>query len=235
MENLEVGDYVLCTVDRIVGTVVFVKIEGYGEGSIITSEIAPGRIRNLRDYVVPKKKIVCKILKIEGDHIALSLRRVTQKEDKEVNEKYKLEQSYKSILKSVVKEKAEKIIEEISKEQSLYEFLEEAKKDSKKLEKLLGKEDSKKVLNILNTQKQKIYSIKKILNIKTARPDGINLIKELFNKAKNIEIKYISAGKYSIKTEAKDLKNADNTLKKNIQEMEKTAKNLGIDFSIKEK
>ena len=60
--ELEVGDVVLCTVDRIAGTVVFVKIEGNGEGSVIISEIAPGRIRNLRDYVVPKKRIVCKIL-----------------------------------------------------------------------------------------------------------------------------------------------------------------------------
>ena len=84
MANLEVGDIVLCTVDRIVGTVVFVKIKGYGEGSIIMSEIAPGRIRNLRQYVVPKKQIVCKVLRISGDRIDLSLRRVTQKEKKEV-------------------------------------------------------------------------------------------------------------------------------------------------------
>ena len=55
---LEEGDMTLCTVDRIAGTVVFVKIEGEErEGSIILSEIAPGRIRNLRDYVIPKKKI----------------------------------------------------------------------------------------------------------------------------------------------------------------------------------
>ena len=64
MTDLEVGDIVLCTVDRIVGTIVFVKIDGDGEGSIILSEIAPGRIRNLREYVVPKKKIVCKVLRI---------------------------------------------------------------------------------------------------------------------------------------------------------------------------
>ena len=78
--DLDVGEIVMCTVDRIVGTIVFVKIDGNGEGSIILSEIAPGRIRNLRDYVVPKKRIVCKILRISGDRIDLSLRRVTQKE-----------------------------------------------------------------------------------------------------------------------------------------------------------
>ena len=45
--ELEEGDVVLCTVDRIVGTTVFVSIEGNGEGSIVVSEISPGRIRNL--------------------------------------------------------------------------------------------------------------------------------------------------------------------------------------------
>ena len=84
--EFEEGDIVLCTVERIEGTNVFVSIEGNGEGSIMTSEIAPGRIRNLRDYVVPKKKIVCKILRVSGNRIDLSLRRVTQKEQKEVLE-----------------------------------------------------------------------------------------------------------------------------------------------------
>ena len=55
---MEEGDVVLCTVTKIEGTSVFVNIEGDGEGSIIVSEIAPGRIRNLRDYVLPNKKIV---------------------------------------------------------------------------------------------------------------------------------------------------------------------------------
>ena len=97
---MEVGDLVLCTVDRVVGTVVFVKIEGQGkevEGSITFSEVAPGRIRNIRDYVVPKKKIVCKILRMLNGNIDLSLRRVTQKERKEVLEGESLGKSYTSI------------------------------------------------------------------------------------------------------------------------------------------
>ena len=116
MTNLEEGDIVLCIVEKIVGTVVFVKIADDGEGSITMSEIAPGRIRNLRDYVVPKKKIVCKVLRISRNgNIDLSLRRVTQKEKKEVLEQDKQEKSYKSILKSVLKEKTDEIIEKILK------------------------------------------------------------------------------------------------------------------------
>ncbi|MDO8735105.1 MAG: 3'-5' exonuclease [Elusimicrobiota bacterium] len=84
MKELKEGDVVLCTVEKIVGTTVFVKIEDNGQGSIIVSEIAPGRIRNLRDYVVPNKKIVCKILRIGKDYANLSLRRVVENERKEV-------------------------------------------------------------------------------------------------------------------------------------------------------
>ena len=233
--ELEVGDVVLCTVDRIVGTIVFVVIEGYGEGNIIISEIAPGRIRNLRDYVVPKKKIVCKVLRISGDRIDLSLRRVTQKEIKEIKEQYKQEKSYISILKSVLKEKADKIIKEILKEEKIYEFLQEAKENPKKLEKLIGKEDSKKVLNILKAQKQKKAIIKKEISLTTTKPNGLKLIKNLLGYAKEANIKYISAGRYSIKTESTDPKTADNKLKEIINEIEKKSKKQGIDFSIVEK
>ena len=86
-EQLEEGQIVLCTVEKIVGTTVFVKIQEDGEGTLITSEISPGRIRNLRDYVVPGKKIVCKILHIRGNRIHLSLRRVKQNEKKELLDK----------------------------------------------------------------------------------------------------------------------------------------------------
>ena len=91
VNQLDVGDVVLCTVDRIVGTTVFVMIgdNNRTEGSIIVSEISPGRIRNLRDFVTPKKKIVCKIIRINQGNIELSLRRVTSKEKKEVIDNYK--------------------------------------------------------------------------------------------------------------------------------------------------
>ena len=232
-QELEVGDVLMCTVDRIVGTVVFVKIDGNGEGSIILSEVAPGRIRNLRDYVVPKKEIVCKVLRISGDRIDLSLRRVTQKEQKEVKEQYKQEKSCINILKSVLKEKAEGIIEEILKQNKVYEFLQEAKKNPKKLEKLIGKIDSKKILEILNSQKQKKATIKKEIFLTTTKSNGLELIKKILVPIKEAEIRYISAGKYSIKKEGSDLKTIDNELREIIAVTEKKSKEYGADFNIK--
>ena len=235
--KFEIGDILLCTVDRIVGTIVFVKIEDTNqEGSIIMSEIFAGRIRNIRDYVVPKKKIVCKILQImPNGNMHLSLRRVTQKEKKEVIEKYKQERSYESVFKSILGDKSKKIIKEIKEQNRLYEFVEEIKKDPTKLEKLVSKTDSKKILEILKKQKKKKAIIKKEFNLTTTASDGLEQIKNVLTKIKDAEVKYISAGKYSIKTEAQDMKSADNNLKKVLEEIEKQAKKHGMEFSIKGK
>ncbi len=232
--ELEEGDVVLCTVDRIVGTTVFVNIEGDGEGSIVTSEIAAGRIRNLRDYVVPKKKIVCKVLRISNGRIDLSLRRVTQKEQKEVMEEYKLEKSYISILKTILKEKTEEAIKKINEKERLYNFMENAKTNPKELESLVGKENSKKILEIINTQKKKIFAVKKEVLLKTTDSDGINLLKKILGEIKGIDVKYVSAGRYSLKSEAPDIKAADTNLKNVISEIEKSAKKHNMEFSVAE-
>ena len=227
---------VLCTVDRIAGTVVFVKIEGEErEGSIILSEIAPGRIRNLREYVIPKKKIVCKVLKTSGGTISLSLRRVTQKEKKEVMDEYNQERSYGSILRSVLKEKSNNIIESITKEGRLYNFFEETRKNPKKLEDLIGKEDAKKILDIVLEQKKKKTIIKRTIYLKTQEPNGIYIIKSILENPGEIEIKYLSAGKYSLKIETDDGKKGDQKMKTFLEGIEKKAKETGAQFEIREK
>jgi translation initiation factor 2 alpha subunit (eIF-2alpha) len=227
--TLEQGDVVFCTVDRIIGTTVFVNINGEGEGKIILSEIAPGRIRNLRDYVIPKKIIVCKVLRISGNDVDLSLRRVTPKEKKEVLEQYKLEKSYQSILKSVLGDKTEETIKKICAEYRIDEFFDKVRKNPKELEKFIEKRESEKITEILNCQKVKKASLKKEIQFHTTKPNGLEIIKQLLSNKNQIEIKYLAAGDYSIKVESTDLKKADNKIREIISEIEKEAKSLGIE------
>jgi len=231
--NLEVGDVVLCTVERIEKTIVFVKIEGNGDGSIIMSEIAPGRIRNIRDYVVPKKKIVCKILRITGERIDLSLRRVTQKEKKEVLEHYSEERSYINILKGIVGDKILEALKKIQAQGAVYDFFEEAKANPGKLEEIIGKKDSEKILEILKSQKKKKAILKKEFMLKSTNPNGITLIKNILGNIKDAEIKYISAGKFIIKAETDDLKKTDNKIKAILEEISEKAKKENMQFSVK--
>jgi translation initiation factor 2 alpha subunit (eIF-2alpha) len=233
--NLEPGDVVLCTVDRIVGTTVFVNIDGNGEGSIVFSEIAPGRIRNIRDYVFPKKKIVCKVLRTSADRVDLSLRRVTLKEQKELKERYKEERSLINILRTILKEKAENVLEDIYKRGGIQGFLEKIKNNPKELEELMGKQDSKKVFEILKAQKQKRAVIKKEVVLKSMDSDGIKKIKEILGNIEGAEIRYISAGKYSLKREDENIKEADQKLNEIIEVIEKRAKMSNLNFSIVKK
>lgn len=237
MENLEVGDFVLCTVDRIVGTVVFVKIliQNYEvEGNITMSEIAPGRIRNLRDYVVPKKKIVCKVLRISPTgNIDLSLRRVSQKEKKEVLEQAEQEKSYTNILKNVLGKEADEIIKKILGEKNIFSFFEEVKANPEKLEKTIGKENSRKIFDILNVQKTKKEILKKEIHLSSTKPNGMTLIKKILEIFKGINIKYISAGRYSLETESDDIKKADKNMKEIINITEREARKLGVEFGVK--
>lgn len=233
--EIEQNDILVCTVDKITKTNVFVKINGSKkEGSIIMSEIAPGRIRNIRDYVVPKKTIICKVLNVTPNNIQLSLRRVKEKERKEIYEQNRIEKSYRSILKSVVKEKTPEVIGKITESSTLYLFLEEAKKDPKELEKLIGKDSSSKVLEILNTQKKKTVFLKKEIALTTTSPNGLTLIKKLLGDNKEVEIKYIAAGKYSIKREDSDIKNAAMKIKEIVENIEKAAKKENIEIAYKQ-
>lgn len=237
--ELEEGEIVLCIVDKIVGTVVFVKIltpEGEVEGSIVMSEVAPGRIRNIRDYVVPKKKIVCKILRISSNgHIDLSLRRVTQKEAKEIKDRTEQEQSYIKILSGFVGDKTESILKKIREKDTIYNFFQEAKQNPEEFERIVGKNEARKVLSILNAEKKKKTFVKKEILLSSTNSDGLRRIKDIFEGMTDIKIKYLSGGRYSLESEAGDLKSADNLLKKDLIEIEKRAKKSGMDFSIKEK
>lgn len=231
--DLEVGDVVMCTVERVAGTMVFVNIDGNGQASMVLSEVAPGRIRNLRDYVVPKKKIVCKIIRISpSGGIDVSLRRVTPKERKEVIEQIKQERSYVSVLKSVFGDGADEIIKKISEKEKLFDFLEEAKDDPKNLEKIVGKKDAEKILDILKTQKQKKVVLKKEIKLTSVEPDGVEAIKNLFKDLKDLDVIYISAGKYAVKIEDENLKSASNRFKEVVGELEKKSKKAGVEFSV---
>lgn len=226
---IQEGDLVLCTVDKIVGTTVFVKIEDGGEGTIITSEVAPGRIRNLRDYVIPNKKIVCKVLSTEGKNIHLSLRRVTAKERKEVMDKYAKEKSAVAILKSIAKngEEISKKIKE--KEKSLNDFFEKAKENPKILEGYLNKEELEKLLEILKERKEKEISVKKEFKMSSIQENGLILIKDILAPYKG-EVIYLAAGRYLIKVIGNSYKEANHKLEKILEEIEKKAKSLHVQF-----
>lgn len=238
MENkyeLEEGQIVPCIVDKIIGTTVFVKIEDNGEGTITTSEISPGRIRNLRDYVVPEKKIVCKILKIQGDKISLSLRRVKQQEKKELLDKLSKEKSYTAILNTVLRENTNATVEKITKDYSIPDFFEALKTDTKLLEKYIDKESAEKIIKILESKKEKQKETSHKFTLSSKDSEGIIKVKTILAdscKGTKCEISYLAAGKYRLTIKGDDFKEIKTEVNSALEKIEKSAKKEHCEFSL---
>ncbi|MAG91612.1 translation initiation factor IF-2 subunit alpha [Candidatus Woesearchaeota archaeon] len=227
----EEGDLVLCTVTSVQFHSVFVNIEEYGRsGMIHISEVSPGRIRNIRDFVKEGKKIVCKVLRInqEKGYIDLSLRRVNEGEKRKKIDSIKREQNSEKIVELAagkIGKKTEELYKEISEKisknyVSFHDFFEEASKNEKVLEKLGI--DRKNLKIISDTIKQRIkpteVEIKGKLKITTYAPDGIGLIRESLKKAEEagkgkIIINYLGSGLYRFMIKAPDYKEAEKLMK----------------------
>ena len=234
----EEGELVLCTVTQIMGTTVFVKIEEYElMGTIATFEIASGRIRNIRDYVVPNKKIVCKVLRInrERENIDLSLRRVSQKDQKEILQKYNKEKASAAILEMVVKDRKDEIISNVKKEyRFLSDFIDDLPSTPEIFEKFGIQQYKEKLLDIIKEKmKTKKIMLKTKISVSSLASDGVKSIKEILNlKEPGVEITYISAPLYSITVESSGYKDANKKMNELIQKISDAAKKKNVKFEI---
>jgi translation initiation factor 2 alpha subunit (eIF-2alpha) len=233
---MQEGDLVLCTVREIEKTAVFVELPTGEKGTIVLSEIAAGRIKNMREYAVPNKKIVCKILRLSNGNIELSLRRVSSKEQKEIMDKYKQEQTSISALRSILKEEYEKISSEILKKYSnLFDFLVEARENESLVEKYVPKSLQEQVKK-LTEKKKKFVEVKKILKIKCLHSDGLSRVKKILDiKDETISIVYIAAGEFQLTFKGEDYKSLNRKIQTLLEDLEKKAKKDSCEFSVEEK
>ena len=186
-EQLEEGQIVLCTVDKIIGTTVFVNLDNYNEqGTVTTSEIAPGRIRNLRAYVVPGKKIVCKVLRVKEKHIHLSLRRVNESQRRIKLDELKKQQFAEKIIEQIAKKNKKdfnKLLSEISekilkKYDTIFEAFEQIVEEKLDLSKILDKKLADEITEIVKQRISKPeVKIGGVITLITYSPQGIELIK----------------------------------------------------------
>jgi len=225
----EVNEIVLCTVKKILFHSVFLDLDEYGkEGMVHISEIAPGRIRNLRDFVKENKKIVCKVLSIniEKGHIDLSLRRVSLSQKKNKLEEYKQEEKAENILKLASKD-LNLSLEDMYKEAgyiilenypTLTSCFQEVVNSNFKLSTLKIKKNIADKLeeHVKDKIKPPKVSISGTLVLQSNLPNGIEIIKKSLKHAltsTNTEVLYIGAPKYRITVTAPNYKEAEANMK----------------------
>jgi translation initiation factor 2 alpha subunit (eIF-2alpha) len=231
------GDLVLGTVEKVSNNICFVNLPCGAKGTIISSEIAAGRIKLMRAHVVPNKKIVCKILRVAPDHIDLSLRRVGSKERAEVMKKFKQEQARKAGFKQILGDDFEKVNTKITADFcDLSEFMDKAKKDSKLIGKYIPKEKQEQIEKLSN-KKRKQVEIRYTLNLQCLEGDGVIKIKELLGRfdPEEVKVHYLSAGVFDMRVLADDFKAAKQKMAEIMEKLESCSKELKCDFSAKER
>ena len=226
----EEDELVMCTVTKVQFHSVFATLDEYGtSGMIHISEVSPGRIRNIRDYVREGKKVVCKVLRINKEigHIDLSLRRVTETQKRNKVDEVKQQQKAEKILEFVskdlnldVKKLFEDVMEHISgKYNSLYEFFQQVVTDDNAIKDAgIDTKTEKKLEEAIKSRiKEASVKIEGKLKLTSFAGNGVDIIKEALKKAeeagkKNVSIKYLGAGTYSVVVNAKDYKKAEKIL-----------------------
>jgi translation initiation factor 2 subunit 1 len=250
----EEGECVFCTVTKVQFHSVFVELDEYPgkQGMIHISEISPGRIRNINDFVKEGKVIVCKVLKInrERGHIDLSLRRVNESQRRAKVEERKQEIISESIIVTYAehdktnKQKPEVVFEHLSKVllkkyPSIFFAFEDVVENNADLTEIgLEKEIFDKLEPIIRERiKIKEVSIGGTITIHSYESNGVNLICDLMDKAMKVsdllDIKTLGAGNYSMKISAPEYKEAEEILKNAIEILEKGLKGTNTEFSFK--
>ena len=242
----EEDELVLCTVTAVQYHSVFVRLDEYHKSGLIhISEIAPGRIRNIRDYVVEGKKVVCKVLRIDKEkgHIDLSLRRVNEMQKRQKLNQIKQEQLSEKIIEYVAKQNKKDAItlyteltqKIFQKYDSLFEAFELVTNDKLDLSNFTDKKIADSLTEVIKQRiKPPEISIWGELKIVSYAPDGVKKIKNVLSSTEKVEgnpiIKYKGGGIYSLEIKSDDYKTAEKILKKVVDTAESCAKKNKAEF-----
>ncbi|MBI2134180.1 translation initiation factor IF-2 subunit alpha [Candidatus Woesearchaeota archaeon] len=225
----EESELVLCNVTSVQHHSVFVNLEEYGlNGMIHISEVSPGRIRNIRDFVREGKIVVCKVLRVNSErgHVDLSLRRVTESQKRskvnEIKQQQKIEkiteivaQKLKKDPKQVMEVLADKILKEYP---SVYSCFVDVAEGNVALEKLkIDKDVAHELESAIKLRiKPAEVSISGYLNLTNYSPEGVNIVKEALRKVSEsvAEVSYIRAGRYKIVVKAANYKIAEQIIER---------------------
>ena len=231
----EYGDLAIATIESVMDYGAYANLDEYNKrGFLHISEISSARIRNVRDFVREKQKMVLKVLRVdvEKGHIDLSLRRVTKRERIEKIKAWKKDRKGEVLLRAVAEkvglplpEVYEKAGIKLEEKYGLYEGFERAIKEGvETLIKLEIPEDIAKAISQVAEEriKIKLVSVKGVLDIRCVKPNGVKCIQDALadakkaHKAKDAKVEFyvIAAPHYSIEASADNWKRAEEILEK---------------------
>jgi translation initiation factor 2 subunit 1 len=232
----EVGELVVATVKTVTNYGAYVALDEYGkEGLLHISEISSTWVKNIRDFVREKQKVVLKVLRVNAKkgQVDLSLRRVSRQERQEKIRLWKKDKRAESLLHDV-SEELNMSLEEINakagvpiqeKFGELYKGLEKTAKEGATVLTELGiPEHIAVTLERIAKERIRIQMVKKtgLLEIACTKPDGAIAVRNALLQAQKLKrpkgsevhIYTVSPPSYRVEVLAEDYKKAEALLQK---------------------
>ncbi|NPA22163.1 MAG: S1 RNA-binding domain-containing protein [Candidatus Micrarchaeota archaeon] len=231
------GDIVVVTVSKITPYNAECKILEYPEytGFLHISEVSSAWTKNIHHHIKVGQMRAAKVLNVDEKSkvIEISLRRVSDSEEREAIEAYKNEKGAQKILQAALqKAKSRKKLGPIERKLKkkyggIFPYLEEVSQNPE-----LIKELPEEIQEIVLEEVQRRFAPKEVkirtqFKVESYHPEGLLQIKELF---KGLEVYYLGGGQYYFDLVAPDYKQGHKELKPILAELEKKAKKLKLNF-----
>ncbi len=228
------GELVFCTVQRITPYAAWCRLDEFEnlEGMIHISEVAGKWIHDIREFIKPNKQYVAKVVRIDDQKgfINLSLKRVSNREEKQKINEVRKEQRAAKILEQAaqsLKKNLQQAYEEVGynlqeRFGNLFSAFEVAREEKEVLtEAGLSKQWIDALSPIIDKAfKEKEIILKAELELRSYAKDGVQKIKDnlkTLEKLNGIKIKYISAPRYQVELKTKDPKSDEKKLKDELE------------------
>jgi len=251
----EIGELVICKVNRITPHAAFVSLEEYKEKEAMLhiSEVSSRWVSDIREVLKEGKVIVCKVLNVDKEKgfVDVSLKRVSRSEELMKREEWKNENRVDKMLEVIAK-KLNSSIEEaynnigfkiIEKYGNLRSILQEVSEEGEKaLDNLEIKKEWRDaflelIRDYLKTTK---VSISCILELKSFAGDGVERVRKILmeiekrSKRSKVEIKlsYLGTPRYKIDLISTNYKRIEKFLTSLNAELEKLGKENEVEVKL---
>jgi translation initiation factor 2 subunit 1 len=241
------GELVICTVKKLNPNSADVVLTEYQKEAMIhISEIVSGWVRNIKDHLKPAQTVVAKVMRVneQDGYIALSVKRVDVRQEKEKLKEYNLDKKAEKMLEmaaKVNKKTLEKAYEEVgfTLQESFGSLFKAFKKSITSPDSLISRGISEEWVSIIKeiaekNIEQKEFEFKAKAELKSYSGDGVNDIKELLKEAESLglEVLYISAPEYLLKLKTKDAKRGERLFAEAVKKLESASNKKKIENKI---
>jgi len=214
-------EFCVCKIVKIHPNSAFAELVEYEgkTGMIHVSEVASRWVRNIREFLKEGNYAVCKVIRVEGDNISLSVKRVHKEQQTSKLNEFNREKRSEKMLELTAKS-LKKSLDDAYKEVG-YDLQENFGSLNKAFEVAVKNPDLLKRKGINNpwldaivdiakkNYSEKVHEVKAELELVCYGPDGVQIIKQVLAetiKGKDVEIRYISTPKYMLVGRGKNYK-----------------------------